>query len=1148
MAQNIVELGFNIDSFSTEQKAIVQGMQQVLDLAKQMNGATFNPISGGGAESFANSQKETSKIIQDLTGKIEGLNAKVDEYKTKLKEDTEETKRNNEEKKKQREETKSQNEERKKQALLDRQAIKDANDKAKAEKQAAKDAAESSNEWKQLTKAYEDAANRARNLQIIAPGSQAAKDATKTAADMKATIAGVNQSIGIHTDNVGNYSGALSKFALELRGMRGPAMLLGEALGVPIQAINAMRLAVEHGAQSLAKYFAFQERKAAASIKEAAATEANTVATEEQVVVTEAQAVASGEATVAVEAQAVATEGAAAATGTLWAMLAPIVGIIALIVAPLIILGKIMWDYGHAAEHAAEANKALFEAKSKLLEGTKTEIAFQENIDKIKRRSLENELSAAEKSGQSQEKIFAIKKKLADYDSYHAGVIKTTQDVTDDSYNKTLKKLGELEDKHRSLNKEFVGAQEDALKKSQKWFGARWVDGGKDPEEVKKKIEQNKAELDFMQSSADMQKDILLKSADAEREVNNNKLEEAKKSADERRAILLESVKLDTDLQKAKTAIILNDERSTEAQKLAAMRSNYAQEKAMAKAELQNILNDPSHITGKNAKGQDTYDATGINAQKKYSVDLLKLKADEKEAERKLELDYSNKIKAAILGISKDEIETQIAQEEALTKNTEKELQIRLTAFAATVTDKALIINKQAAFETEQAKNTGKVKEEIDLIEANRKKAISALTANSEKEAYDITKSYLDKKEKDLQESGKGNNNVANTEKYEAESIALNNSLNKNLISIGEYNNQKKLLDEKYSIESTQSEVDKDAELLAKREKNTDELSKNKEAAQQDLNAAISGGSQFEIDEAQGKLDAITNAEQKNANEISTIRAKLSADKKKLSDEEVKKEVEAKQKIKELETKLASATFNLVKTAIDATFAKKEDAIKREQEIKDEQFNNEISAVQKSSLSQQDKAALEMQLQAQKQASDKAAAKEERKLKHDQAVFDKEMNVVQIIAATAVGIMNALKIPIYGEAMAAIIGATGAIELATVAAAPIPSYAEGTDYHKGGLARFGEAGAELIKEPNKTPYMAYTETISYLPKGTQVIPMSATIRDDSKDSGNSWEQTKYLAAQIRKSNKEIKNVVNVAPSRIDLNFEFYMNHHIKGIS
>jgi citrate lyase gamma subunit len=48
-------------------------------------------------------------------------------------------------------------------------------------------------------------------------------------------------------------------------------------------------------------------------------------------------------------------------------------------------------------------------------------------------------------------------------------------------------------------------------------------------------------------------------------------------------------------------------------------------------------------------------------------------------------------------------------------------------------------------------------------------------------------------------------------------------------------------------------------------------------------------------------------------------------------------------------------------------------------------YSNELAAVQRSSLSQQDKAALEIQLQAQKQAADKQAANEEKKLKREQA-------------------------------------------------------------------------------------------------------------------------------------------------------------------
>jgi hypothetical protein len=87
----------------------------------------------------------------------------------------------------------------------------------------------------------------------------------------------------------------------------------------------------------------------------------------------------------------------------------------------------------------------------------------------------------------------------------------------------------------------------------------------------------------------------------------------------------------------------------------------------------------------------------------------------------------------------------------------------------------------------------------------------------------------------------------------------------------------------------------------------------------------------------------------------------------------------------------------------------------------------------------------------------------------------------------------------------------------------------------------------LIKEPNKSPWIAYTETISYLPKGTQVIPMSATIKDNDATKGLGWEQVKYLGAVIKKSNKQVNNVINTPPPVLNIDFDVYYNQKLKGI-
>ena len=69
-----------------------------------------------------------------------------------------------------------------------------------------------------------------------------------------------------------------------------------------------------------------------------------------------------------------------------------------------------------------------------------------------------------------------------------------------------------------------------------------------------------------------------------------------------------------------------------------------------------------------------------------------------------------------------------------------------------------------------------------------------------------------------------------------------------------------------------------------------------------------------------------------------------------------------------------------------------------------------------------------------------------------QAKFQKSIDIAQTIAATARAIMVAYKEtgPIAGAIFAAMIAATGAVQLATIIAQPIPKYAHGTDNHPGG--------------------------------------------------------------------------------------------------
>ena len=232
--------------------------------------------------------------------------------------------------------------------------------------------------------------------------------------------------------------------------------------------------------------------------------------------------------------------------------------------------------------------------------------------------------------------------------------------------------------------------------------------------------------------------------------------------------------------------------------------------------------------------------------------------------------------------------------------------------------------------------------------------------------------------------------------------------------------------------------------------------------------------------------------------------------------------------------------FEGVKTILDREYELRLQQLARVKAVIDEQYSNEEAAVNKSSLSAKDKAALDIQLAAQKQQYDKNAALEERKLKREQAVADRALNIAHIVWNTEESISAALKMPApYGEILAAERGVLGAIEVATVLATPIP-YAEGTPYggHPGGLARYGESGPEIVKEPYKSPYIVMTDTVSYLPKGTEVTPILESPEFGMAKVSDGWEQTRWLAKQMSKNNKPNKNVVNTTIN-LGLGFEIY---------
>lgn len=133
--------------------------------------------------------------------------------------------------------------------------------------------------------------------------------------------------------------------------------------------------------------------------------------------------------------------------------------------------------------------------------------------------------------------------------------------------------------------------------------------------------------------------------------------------------------------------------------------------------------------------------------------------------------------------------------------------------------------------------------------------------------------------------------------------------------------------------------------------------------------------------------------------------------------------------------------------------------------------------------------------EARKTAAEKRHAEKEEELErkktdiaYKKAVWEKATSVAEASIATAVAITEALK---TGPWMAAIVGAMGAIQVATILATPIKAYAKGTGEkgHDGGLAMVGDGGKREVVVIGNTAWLTPDKPVVVdLPKGAMVYP------------------------------------------------------------
>ena len=556
---------------------------------------------------------------------------------------------------------------------------------------------------------------------------------------------------------------------------------------------------------------------------------------------------------------------------------------------------------------------------------------------------------------------------------------------------------------------------------------------------------------------------------------------------------------------------------------------------------MQNLGYSTTKILDKSGKEIEIY-------VKNAQTQMDKLWQDRPESERK-KSDFNLKEKERLEQVIKE------------AKQNQEDYLKAMNEIQQTIEDNDLIhlfdnVVKTNSTDTNSAKETTtKTYEEIkEVILEYTQEIIAeriALTEKGSKEEYDLTLQYITA-EQELRkiEIEKG---------YKSEKKSLDEALANKTVSQEEYNasieqleqarNEKSILAEKKAdkakeearlkyteaaIKAVQEEYAKEEEIrnlnlikeltaLTKQrsKKMLSEEDYQKRVAETQLRfAEQTANKQIEMLEKVLQMEDLT-ADQRNeiteqlkAAKIKAANDAANAELKNIKEIE-KQDKDSKKKREQLIKQFlrtVSRTIGQLNSLVSAMYEGQIQEVEKEQEASEQAYEKEVERIQNL---EETGAISKEEAEARKRAAEQRSAekqeeleKKKQELQYKQAVWNKVTSIAQAGIATALAITEALP----NFVLAALVGAMGAMEIATIIATPIATYAKGTgkDGHPGGLAIVGDAGkSEAVVYGNKLWITPDTPTLVDMPKGAIVYPdadkipepviMTMTPTSDSKN-------------------------------------------------
>ena len=454
-----------------------------------------------------------------------------------------------------------------------------------------------------------------------------------------------------------------------------------------------------------------------------------------------------------------------------------------------------------------------------------------------------------------------------------------------------------------------------------------------------------------------------------------------------------------------------------------------------------------------------------------------------------------------------EQIEREAKRREKLEMEAERNIQeARLNVMDEGYKKDRLLLEQSFQKRIDDVKTKGvRVNEQIEAIEAERSKKlaefdrkISEQRANeeaqnrlaiAEKGSLQELDARLDilqlQKDKELREADKtGQDRALIEEKYLKQIETLYNDYGKSLMSTEQSQNEILLSQRQIEINEELNALTKQYEqgIIKKKEyekqKSDLEHQYAMESLQSQLSILESNLYLFEGDERLEK-----------EKEIARLRVQLSKETSDKIIEDAKREEEERKKVEQAKKRLIQESISAIISIGNSLFQRQIDNVDAEIEANQEEYDAKVETIdalaEKDIITTEEAEARKRAAEEETSRKNKELEKKKAELQTRQAKFQKAMDIAQTIAATSLAVTKAL--PDF--VLAALVAATGAVQLATIIAQPIPKYAHGTDNHPGGLAIVGDGGrSEAVLVGDKAYITPDKPTLLSLPAGAEVVP------------------------------------------------------------